>query len=236
VVIAIIAILAAILFPVFARAREKARQTSCLSNVKQIGLAWSMYADDYDEMVMPVQGAATGSKTYYWWASYDGTTVRSDEGLLQPYIHNGQIQACPTFRNAIRTASGNTGYAYNYGYLSPFVPPTWAIVPATLAAIDEASQTVVFADSARLNTWSGAPVVEGNVYLSAPSAEYPTFHARHNGTGNVAWADGHAKAAQPTYRAGSFGWGYNADDFRNAEIGDIDEDGNLTTDELFDLD
>ena len=49
VVIAIIAILAAILFPVFARAREKARQTSCLSNLKQIGLGFLMYAQDYDE-------------------------------------------------------------------------------------------------------------------------------------------------------------------------------------------
>ncbi|MFO8082009.1 MAG: prepilin-type N-terminal cleavage/methylation domain-containing protein, partial [Armatimonadota bacterium] len=48
VVIAIIAILAAILFPVFARAREKARQTSCLSNLKQVGLAAMMYAQDYD--------------------------------------------------------------------------------------------------------------------------------------------------------------------------------------------
>ena len=51
VVIAIIAILASILFPVFARAREKARQTSCLSNMKQLGLACSMYAQDYDELL-----------------------------------------------------------------------------------------------------------------------------------------------------------------------------------------
>ena len=49
VVIAIIAILAAILFPVFAQAREKARSASCLSNLKQMGLAWMMYAQDYDE-------------------------------------------------------------------------------------------------------------------------------------------------------------------------------------------
>ena len=49
VVIAIIAILAAILFPVFAQAREKARQTSCLSNTKQMGLAFMMYSQDYDE-------------------------------------------------------------------------------------------------------------------------------------------------------------------------------------------
>jgi prepilin-type N-terminal cleavage/methylation domain-containing protein len=50
VVIAIIAILAAILFPVFAQAREKARQISCLSNLKQIGLGFKMYAQDYDEL------------------------------------------------------------------------------------------------------------------------------------------------------------------------------------------
>src|SRR5437588_7739 len=53
VVIAIIAILAAILFPVFARARENARRTACISNVKQIGLAWMMYVQDYDETFPP---------------------------------------------------------------------------------------------------------------------------------------------------------------------------------------
>ena len=53
VVIAIIAILAAILFPVFARARENARRASCMSNLKQIGLAVMMYTQDYDEMLPP---------------------------------------------------------------------------------------------------------------------------------------------------------------------------------------
>src|SRR5712692_8443545 len=49
VVIAIIAILAAILFPVFAQAREKARSITCTSNLKELGLAWQMYIQDYDE-------------------------------------------------------------------------------------------------------------------------------------------------------------------------------------------
>src|ERR1041385_2178603 len=53
VVIAIIAILAAILFPVFAQARESARATSCLSNTKQIALGELMYAQDYDEIIIP---------------------------------------------------------------------------------------------------------------------------------------------------------------------------------------
>ena len=54
VVIAIIAILAAILFPVFAKAREKARAASCLSNLKQCGLGYTMYAQDYDETCCPL--------------------------------------------------------------------------------------------------------------------------------------------------------------------------------------
>jgi prepilin-type N-terminal cleavage/methylation domain-containing protein len=54
VVIAIIAILAAILFPVFAQAREKARQATCTSNMKNIGTAWAMYAQDYDETGCPM--------------------------------------------------------------------------------------------------------------------------------------------------------------------------------------
>ena len=53
VVIAIIAILAAILFPVFARARESARRTACVSNVRQIGMGWMMYVQDYDESFPP---------------------------------------------------------------------------------------------------------------------------------------------------------------------------------------
>src|SRR6266511_1516430 len=58
VVIAIIAILAAILFPVFARARESARKAACTSNVKQIGLAWMMYVQDYDEVYPPTNSPA----------------------------------------------------------------------------------------------------------------------------------------------------------------------------------
>ena len=104
VVIAIIAILAAILFPVFARAREKARQTSCISNLKQLGLAAIMYAQDYDQM-------------NFWFRGRPNTTVRDAFGnvvtpqmmggpnytvvmkaVFQPYIKNEQIFYCPSDR------------------------------------------------------------------------------------------------------------------------------------------
>jgi prepilin-type N-terminal cleavage/methylation domain-containing protein/prepilin-type processing-associated H-X9-DG protein len=234
VVIAIIAILAAILFPVFAQAREKARQTSCLSNLKQIGTAAMMYSQDYDEVLL-LDAAYGWPKTYFWFGSWDGSTFNENEGLLQPYMKNGQIQACPSFRQ-VRSAVGLTGYGYNYAYLCPYLPPNWLPVPVSLAQIQAPAETVFMADGARINTWSyGTPTLEGSTYLDPPSYSYPGFHTRHNNVGNVLWCDGHVKAAPPTYRTGSFGWGYNADDFRRNNLGDIDRDGNLMTDEWFDL-
>ncbi|MFH1631676.1 MAG: DUF1559 domain-containing protein [bacterium] len=112
VVIAIIAILAAILFPVFAKAREKARQTSCLSNLKQIGLGAMMYAQDYDETMPITQGyipAATLIANQVEWIF-----------TIQPYIKNKQIYVCPSrTTNAIYgggtsdTTWGGCSYSYN---------------------------------------------------------------------------------------------------------------------------
>ena len=83
VVIAIIAILAAILMPVFARAREKARQASCSSNLKQIGLALMMYGQDYDGFMPPSQLPSTGLN--FSWPT-----------MVQPYIKNAQVFVCPS--------------------------------------------------------------------------------------------------------------------------------------------
>src|SRR5438552_19013318 len=83
VVIAIIAILAAILFPVFAQAREKARATSCLSNQKQIALAFSMYSQDYDETFPLAFNAAIIDPT-------SGIQSRW-ENSVTPYIKSGNV-------------------------------------------------------------------------------------------------------------------------------------------------
>jgi len=102
VVIAIIAILAAILFPVFAKAREKARQTSCLSNCKQLGLAFMQYSQDYDE-VHPFAEIylppGTSTLDNYWnrvtkssWAA----TYLLWIDVLRPYVKNDQIFRCPS--------------------------------------------------------------------------------------------------------------------------------------------
>ena len=126
VVIAIIAILAAILFPVFARAREAARKTSCLSNMKQIGLASLMYSQDYDEsfpdsrvstllldgsgatgpcdVIGASPGVYEGAEHIQCWGIrlyYPGTgrTTKQLAGYplrLNPYIKNAQIFRCPS--------------------------------------------------------------------------------------------------------------------------------------------
>jgi prepilin-type N-terminal cleavage/methylation domain-containing protein/prepilin-type processing-associated H-X9-DG protein len=87
VVIAIIAILAAILFPVFAQAREKARAASCISNMKQIGTAALMYAQDYDELFVTSYIFPNG------WSNCP-RFVWMD--LLHPYIKNLALYACPS--------------------------------------------------------------------------------------------------------------------------------------------
>jgi len=112
VVIAIIAILAAILFPVFSRARESARRASCQSNMKQIILAYTMYAQDYDEMTVPNfekdtnlgKGVVTGADFPYW------------PDILQPYVKSKQIFVCPS-GNTLSSSStdfrAKQTYAYN---------------------------------------------------------------------------------------------------------------------------
>jgi len=95
VVIAIIAILAAILFPVFAKAREKARQTSCASNMKQLGLGFSQYIEDNDEKFPSSINYGSG------WA-----------GHIYPYVKSTGIFACPDDSDP-RTGTGGNGQAFN---------------------------------------------------------------------------------------------------------------------------
>jgi prepilin-type processing-associated H-X9-DG protein/prepilin-type N-terminal cleavage/methylation domain-containing protein len=95
VVIAVIAILAAILFPVFAQARAKARQTACLSNMRQLGLSFRMYSQDYDEL-MPVNRTCVGGTAPGYQACSDGITTTGWVDMLQPYIKNLGILKCPS--------------------------------------------------------------------------------------------------------------------------------------------
>ena len=168
VVIAIIAILAAILFPVFARAREKARQTSCLSNLKQIGLGVMMYAQDYDECLPGYIYPATSVPRLYWYQ------------MIAPYVKNDQVFICPSARTTTPT-----GYGHNYRFISyGMLDPTNAVGdPITsLGSIVYPAETIIIADARQY-------------YVRGPGTTTTSYwpHARHNSGANFGLADGHAK-------------------------------------------
>jgi len=178
VVIAIIAILAAILFPVFAKAREKARQTSCLSNMKQMGVSYLMYAQDFDEWGPCNDYVAAGTYRMSW------------DALLYPYIKNEQVYRCPSFGDrresgcTMRTPQGwlpICGYGFNGD-----------VRLRAIATIETPAETIVLCDSnCKVNPHDGR--------INFPGEAYPTtyFHngvmRTHNEGANFTFCDGHAK-------------------------------------------
>lgn len=177
VVIAIIAILAAILFPVFARAREKARQASCASNEKQIALALLMYSQDYDEIMftdglwLPGGGMVLNTGRLPYW------------DILQPYTKNQQIFRCPSFRGPFTAFLDPNGAVWDCGYCWSEELMTNGIA---LAEVQYPSERVAFTDgTSDLNafTWALWP---GRV------------DARHNSGMNCAFLDGHVKWLKQT--------------------------------------
>ncbi|MFO7946053.1 MAG: prepilin-type N-terminal cleavage/methylation domain-containing protein [Armatimonadota bacterium] len=173
VVIAIIAILAAILFPVFARAREKARQSSCLSNMKQIALGHLMYAQDYDERTVPCLG-------YFNSDNLDPPRIQWWYMRLDPYVKNEQIFYCPSISD--HTHSIAHGGAQNY--LCDYAMNTF-IDNVRLAQIEEPAAVVLNCE--RANTYV-------RIY-NPPSTSnaYHAMHWDHNDGSNFSFADGHCK-------------------------------------------
>ncbi len=191
VVIAIIAILAAILFPVFARAREKARQTSCLSNLKQLGLGVEMYNTDYDSTYAMSLYLVPPN---YVFTCYDA---------VYPYLKNIQILECPSERgrNDLVTffaAFGvqgmgtfrSTGYMGNYAVFEDGLVPGLLnpVAPIGESEIEFPAFTTVFYDGKLLPD------------LTSPVASI------HNEGVNAAFCDGHAKFVKVIYDSAVGAW------------------------------
>lgn len=119
VVVAIISILAAILFPVFARARENARRTSCLSNMKQIGLGLMQYTQDFDERLPPAYISYPSGSYTYPNGSTGSTAVWYD--MLYPYVKSLQLFNCPSADTALAYSGGHRvrKFPYSYNYAAP---------------------------------------------------------------------------------------------------------------------
>jgi prepilin-type N-terminal cleavage/methylation domain-containing protein/prepilin-type processing-associated H-X9-DG protein len=195
VVIAIIAVAAALLLPTFSAARSKARETACLSNIRQLGAAVAMYAQDYD--------GAFPMSLYAWTApSSDPNSPHHVAGRpvfwvmdeLYPYVRTTQIVHCPdltqeydypasirvTYRDVPTTLWTLSSYAFNPTVIANGLDNAllgWRRPIQQEASIQFPTDTVLW--------FEGAWISDG---------ELPAIFARHNEFANVAYCDGHAKA------------------------------------------
>jgi len=214
VVIAIIAILAAILFPVFATAREKARQTSCASNLKQIGLAYIQYVQDYDETTPftcytgTIPGACGGASSDNY-----GTSLGF---LLAPYIKAGQVWHCPsdamgdqiviTDPTQLYGGFSDVSYCYNFYFMERSSNLSTndgsGAIPLTMAKLlTPSSDGILFDAWGNLNGALGW-FFDNTGWIYGHMAGSPGFNTRqpyqvgitgHTNGGNAAYADGHVK-------------------------------------------
>ncbi len=190
VVIAIIAILAAILFPVFARAREKARQASCQSNLKQIGIAAAMYSQDYDEICVYTHAEVDGAD------GFSGTDYSWRVSLL-PYIRNVQIFQCASYRPGNRFDGSNPDVGLNGGYAMNAVhweagsptPPSGC----SDSAVWDASNVITFTDYN-----DGITIANESGSNAHGFVREDAGGVRHNGGANYCFYDGHVKFLKPT--------------------------------------
>lgn len=196
------------MFPVFARARENARRVSCQSNLKQIGLGFMQYSQDYDEC-LPMKSGNSGS----------GSVPTAWLHSTQPYIKNYQVLKCPsdvTMSGEPGPGKDTTSYGINaigsYAIYKasgwndrwPYFPPVSEEgLPVSLASLEAPATTIQALDSNRFEYYSffadnginGVPPIAETKPRTMGGAGYDSVAIeRHLDTVNLLWADGHVKA------------------------------------------
>lgn len=187
VVIAIIAILTAMLFPAFARARESARRTSCASNVKQLGLAFMQYTQDYDERLPGAWYSDPGENQSGGWVYYSKLgqietpgCFNVTRGAIYPYVKSSQIYVCPSDRDG--AVSGNS-YAMNSCSLTLTSPYGLALGKSVAA----------FGDTARWMLLSEEGLQTGSTDDGFQYYNLNYFTHRHLEGSSIGFMDGHVK-------------------------------------------
>jgi prepilin-type N-terminal cleavage/methylation domain-containing protein/prepilin-type processing-associated H-X9-DG protein len=193
IVVSIIGILAAILFPAFARAREDARRAACQSNLRQIGMAFMQYSQDYDDRLIPTYTYyRAGFNDLVWW-----------EDLIQPYTKSYNIVLCPS-RSAPSTKPDNRPPGYPNPLLTSYVaneiyadgagvaifPPMRSTVGRPLAMFEEPTTTILITElipgQRELFKWDQTDLGAGPSHIDK----------RHLDGCNYLYADGHVKWLQ----------------------------------------
>ena len=178
-VVAIIMLLAAILFPVFETVMAKAEGTSCLSNMRNLGMAVRLYADDYDDGIVP---ASVGGPAGYFGTCWDV--------LLQSYLRNQGILLCPTDETPTSSVPGRVSLPHSYGinFSLAFVGG-YNGSSLRIFEVEQPAQVILFCE------------IEGSYHTFGVS--YPddglerVAQDRHQGGSNYTFLDGHAKWTKP---------------------------------------
>lgn len=180
VVIGIIALLAAILFPVFAQVRGKARQTTCLSNLKQIGAANLMYASDYDDY--PVWGGDPPDlNTDTWFGNTDAESFKPQHEVLMPYIKNKTIWKCPS----------DTGFEH----CGPYNGTDLYARPSSFEKFGSSyiTRTEIILLKRPISTLEAVTVDNQRVGAAGIGLFFDATRDFHHDRNNTAYLDGHAK-------------------------------------------
>jgi len=191
VVVAIISLLAAILFPVFSRARENARRTACMSNCKQLGVAALQYSQDYDEYIVPAKNSSVS------WRQ-----------ILYPYLKNSQVLICPDRQDPIATGwdGSSISYAGNWIPQNPNFGDGAGGMPdgtgsGLVSEITYPSSTIFLVEDQYCLQYiidiadSTSVLPLNSTTENLTSGQF--LWAGHMGTSVYVFSDGHAKALRP---------------------------------------
>jgi len=198
VVIGVIAILAAILFPVIAKARESGRRAACISNLHQLDLAVTQYVQDYDEVLPSAADGSGGVGRSGGWILYNAFGANRTRGAydpsrgsIMPYVKSVQVFICPS-----DAQGGDSGDSYAYNSCLVNQTATGYNAGRPLAAISNPASWMLLGEEA---SWFGTETAI-NTDLDSTDDGYfnfdygNVFTTRHLGGSCLAFLDGHTKA------------------------------------------
>lgn len=214
IVISILTILIAIVFPIFKSIKVNSYETKSLSNLRQIGLAWKMYSEDYDDMMMRF---FYEDEFVYWFGD-------KNKSILSPYVNIRQLKDPGMSFYKINYSDFWPGYGYNGVYLS-CCDNDYNIIDVNYNQINNHSNTIVFSTNAGIFKVNKIEGLYPIALIYPPSYGLPSVHGRYNEKAPVLWADLHASSKKIKY--------FKKNNSYNVGFLDMDNDPN--TDELFDL-